>query len=388
MRCPLGVPSQVRHRANRRWTEPLSENPRRRCPYSKVICMCVCVTTFIRQPWQATRCAIVPSHLPTEQIHMRVFTLFLLTVAMQAQAQAPCSDVNILDLRYSAFDHEDVVIYCQNNSQTEIFNYPGFVLLNAQGDSVAGEQVNFFGLAGQHVTTLGVAAGQAVVTSIFSGTLELWTGFYETMACEFTIQEPLCPTSECNMMEVNIINMGGAITTGTFDFDLAPVEGGAGVTGSLTLDEGNQSATAQVCLPNGQYTLQITSQDAPLLGQPVLSVREAGPYGSPELTSLINNMEGSATLIVPIFLGCAQSPIGMHSSPSIEPGFQIINFPGGAMVDTRGASGQIEVIDLRGALLAVIQCQGVPIQLPLSGAAVVRFKSANGAPTSRLVPGF
>ena len=307
---------------------------------------------------------------------------------LQLSASAQCEDVAITDVRYSAFDQNTIVVYCQNNSQTEIFSYPGFVLRNIQNDSVAGEMVNFFGLAGDHAAPMGVAPGQPVYTGNFTGTLELWTGFYETLACTFNIDEPLCPVAECNPMILSIINMGGAITLGTFQFDFVPSGGGTSISGSITLDNENQVAETAVCLPNGGYVLNISSQDAPLFGQPVMSLRESNSYGIPELTSPINNLSGSATLDVPVYMGCMTDPNSVTDATTDALVIDIVQISGGLMVNTHGQVGTIEVFDLSGAMVARATATGQVAQIPMQGAGVVRFTTPDGRQTTRKVIGF
>lgn len=316
-----------------------------------------------------------------------LLTLALLPI-LHCNIVAQCQDVAITDVRYSAFDQNTIMVYCQNNSETEIFSYPGFVLRNAQNDSVAGEVVNFFGLAGEHVSPLGVAPGQATVTGNFTGTLELWTGFYETLACTFNIDEPLCPVAECNQMILTIMNMGGAITLGTFQYEFTPTGGGPSISGSLTLDNENQMAEMNVCLPNGAYNLTISSQDAPLNGQPILSIREAGPYGSPELTSPINNQDGSATLDVPVYLGCMTDPNSVTDARMDSPNVEISQISGGLMVNTHGLAGSIEIFDLRGASVSKANTIGQQVQIPMNGIGVMRFTASDGRQTSQKVMGF
>jgi hypothetical protein len=60
-------------------------------------------------------------------------------------AQNPCDLIGITDVRYDAFSDTAILVQVVNNSP-EIFSYPGFILFDTEGDTLAREQVNFFGI--------------------------------------------------------------------------------------------------------------------------------------------------------------------------------------------------------------------------------------------------
>ncbi len=60
-----------------------------------------------------------------------------------AFAQGPCDALNLVSVGYSPFTDTVIVVSVENNNTTEIFDYPGFVLIDSNGDTVAQEIVNY-----------------------------------------------------------------------------------------------------------------------------------------------------------------------------------------------------------------------------------------------------
>ena len=64
---------------------------------------------------------------------------------------SPCDSVDVLDVSYLPFDPDRLLLTSFNGSMA-LFPYPGFILLDANGDDTLGiEPVDCFGLAGTTV---------------------------------------------------------------------------------------------------------------------------------------------------------------------------------------------------------------------------------------------
>lgn len=183
-------------------------------------------------------------------------------------AQNACDSLSILSVTYSPFNDTFVEVVVQNSS-TDIFSYPGFILFDASGDTVAMESVTFFGIGGHSLHTLQFLPGQPSSES-FTGHLELWTGFYDSLRCSFPGAYNLCPTDSCHDVGIAVVNFGGSFTYGSASWhllsDSVPI-----ASGTWTLDSANQTETDQVCLPPGHYTLVVDSMNM-TGGQPYAQV--------------------------------------------------------------------------------------------------------------------
>ena len=69
-----------------------------------------------------------------------------------------------------------------NSSWDNIFSYPGFILFNSFGDTIAIENVNYYGITEQTAHILQIQEN-AIITSDVS--LQLHTGFYDYLQCEW-----------------------------------------------------------------------------------------------------------------------------------------------------------------------------------------------------------
>lgn len=293
-------------------------------------------------------------------------------------AQTNCPDLTIFDLRYHAFDASKIVVECQNNSSTENYSYPGFVLRNSAADSVAGEVVNFFAIVGDHKATMITVPDLAPLPSPFSGTLELWTLFGETLSCTFPVSESLCPTTECANMEVGIANLGGALVLGIFNYAFTDALGNTVLSGQITMDEQNQMVFSNVCLAPGQYTLTVGTDDFPLMGVPTLTFNEPGMAGDVMLQANINNTTGSAQLNVPFYLSCLEGPNGI-SGTSLIPNLMLSVNNG--QILAKGVAGRVVLIDLSGRVLAEKTAVDgvVRFEVPSVGVYAIREAQTNRA---------
>lgn len=111
-----------------------------------------------------------------------LFFLFLLLPIFGFNQQTVCDSITI-DNIYVNVNNNQVELTATNNS-SEFFPYPGWILFDDQQDTIAKETVNFFGFAGQTNFLLDI---QSTLTLPFTGTLNLYSGFYDTLWCSKSV---------------------------------------------------------------------------------------------------------------------------------------------------------------------------------------------------------
>jgi hypothetical protein len=121
--------------------------------------------------------------------------------------------------------------------------------------------------------------GVEIPVNTFSATLELWTGFTTSLACTWELNVDLCQPAPCTTLIPNIQNLGGAITTGTFNWGILS-NSVVVVSGSFVLDAENQYDADTICLPPGVYTMLAGSDGGPLSGQPYYSAVVPGGFST------------------------------------------------------------------------------------------------------------
>jgi hypothetical protein len=193
---------------------------------------------------------------------------------------SPCDSLELVSVRWHPFSDTALVVHVINgNTIGELFDYPNFILFDASGDTLAKESVNFFGIGGESYHTMRIMDGVTFPVNTFSATLELWTGFTTSLACTWELEVDLCPPAPCTTLIPNIQNLGGAITTGTFNWGILS-NSVVVVSGSFVLDAENQYDADTICLPPGVYTMLAGSDGGPLSGQPYYSAVVPGGFST------------------------------------------------------------------------------------------------------------
>ena len=136
----------------------------------------------------------------------RVFIIFLLSLPffIKAQNLPQCDSLVISCCVFDSLGSNTISIYVANPS-SELFDYPGFILLDGNMDTIAKETVNYFGIGvwpQAHTMTF-----LAPLTLPFSGTLELHTLFYQEFACifPFTIADTATAVLEMPLEESYVV---------------------------------------------------------------------------------------------------------------------------------------------------------------------------------------
>lgn len=196
-------------------------------------------------------------------------------------ASSPCDDLDLVSLKWAAFSDTAVVVHVQNNS-SELFSYPNFILFDAQGDTLAKETVNFFGIAGESWHVLRIVDGATVPDVPFTGTLELWTNFTTEVACSWSRSFELCPPAPCAELRPTLANLSSMLVTGTFNWVVYDEVGIAG-NGQFTLGANAQFADTALCLPPGEYHVNVSPTDPGFMGILYYYVTAPGGQSTPNL---------------------------------------------------------------------------------------------------------
>jgi hypothetical protein len=183
-------------------------------------------------------------------------------------AQTPCDSLD-LSVKYSAFTDTLIEVSVINHSQA-FYSYPGFIIQKPNADTVAIENVVLFGLgpSSQHL----LSVDSAMLTSpTFPGTLKLYSGFYANLECSYNLNFNLCLDS-CVMAYPCMVNMGGAMSSGTVNWTLQNAMSQTVASGDFTLGGSQQMDEDTLCLIPGQYSLNVAAITAPMGGQPYFGI--------------------------------------------------------------------------------------------------------------------
>lgn len=186
----------------------------------------------------------------------RVAAVLFAATALPVAAQ-DCPGLAVLGLAHDPINAEQLVLVSDNGSESEIYSYPGWRVVNAAGTVLAEEEVNFFGLWGPQVHALDWVAGEAIpATGGLEVVLQLWTGFGEELAC--TVPYLFEPRSfewtgegEGECLPVRLVAMGYNPPQAVVDISLSSEAGAGGIwSTTLVLNEANNwyASSDSLCL--------------------------------------------------------------------------------------------------------------------------------------------
>lgn len=323
--------------------------------------------------------AVIVPHtevIPIGQLPAGTYTISLNGTGLGDFAPAPehvfsvvgggnaCDSLLIDEIQFGAFDDSTVQVTVRNFSST-LFDYPGFILLDDNGDTVAIESVDYFGIGlGPQLHTLSIVPDFDPVAGNFVGSLQLWTGFYTAQACSFPVDQDLCPPGPCAPFTLSIANMGGAMVNSTFDWEVLDSLGNTTLaSGQLTLG-GAQMDTVNLCLPPGMYLLEMT-QPAPSGGQLFMGATDQ-PYGAPSISQPF--VQGTTnTMALPFYPLCADLANAIASTP--EPGVAVMVRYNELLLSGPAPLGDILIIDMQGRVLLNDRSGSSTHSLDISGLA-------------------
>ncbi|MBK8498195.1 MAG: hypothetical protein IPL52_05130 [Flavobacteriales bacterium] len=262
-------------------------------------------------------------------------------------AGSPCDSVQIESVRLHAFSDTAIVVHVLNNS-SQLFDYPNFVLFDEDGDTLAVETVNFFGIAGDSWHILAIVPNATTPLTPYYGALHLWTGFSTVLACEWLPFIDLCPPEPCATLIPAVQNMGGALAIGSYSWSIFDADFAIVGSGTFTMTDVMQYDADTICLPPGEYQMACYAQQPPTGGAPVFNVSTGGWISGP---SQPVSFDLPALMPFSFYLPCADGTNGIAegSQPDI-----VVRMVGSNLILRRvdGSSvGDVALVDALGRLV-------------------------------------
>lgn len=311
----------------------------------------------------------------------------ILLLTSSAFAQDPCDELNFISIQYSPFTDTVIVVHLENTGQ-EIFNYPGFVLIDSNGDTLAKEQVNLFGIGTESVHSLDVRPGVLDPLNNFVGDLELHTGFFGTLECEWPLNQSLCADSPCDSVILGFQNWGGALVAGDFEWVVQDESAVLVDSGSFTMTANNQYWFYGLCLEPGTYTYSLSALTSPSGGGPTLTVSSATSFASPTMSAPLDWFNNPGAMIeFPFFEFCSESPnaiedqVAMPNSVLVRQDFE------NNLISCSVPMKSVLIYSTAGQLISEISPNSGSIAIPTlaSGVYVASILTQKGGVTVKLV---
>ncbi|MCF8464688.1 MAG: T9SS type A sorting domain-containing protein [Flavobacteriales bacterium] len=317
------------------------------------------------------------------------FSFFLFLFSSTAFSQTACDSLDIISVQYSPFTDSVIVVSVENNNTEIIFDYPGFVLIDNNGDTLAKETVNYFGIGQQSVHSLTVRPGVQNPLENFVGVLQLYTGFFSDFACEWQLNEPLCSTNECDSLILAFENWGGALVLGDFAWSLLDSADVVIESGTFSMEAQGQHWEERFCLPKGMYSYTLIALGEPTGGGPTMTASAGVWYNSPTIQQYFSWFDNdSSTLEIPLFMNCfgVQPPNGIEEQETEN--IEIVRNGNSLSVRSEKQMQQIELYAVDGKLMGTYAPKSNLILLPTElphGLYFVRVKTPDGWVTQKFV---
>lgn len=133
----------------------------------------------------------------------KLFILFtaISFVGFSQVSSDPCDSIFIHSCQPNATGNQVEVLV--SNHSFDLMDYPGFILFNANGDTIAIENTDYFGIGWNEQIHILEIINQPALP--FTGTLELHTFFYDSLRCVFsTSMGTSAGFSESKDLELNV----------------------------------------------------------------------------------------------------------------------------------------------------------------------------------------
>ena len=322
-----------------------------------------------------------------KRVYILVFFLFS---SLIGNTQNVCEDLNFISIGYSAFTDTVIVVSVENNSTTELFDYPGFTVINTNGDTVAKEEVNYFGIGAQSVHPLQVRPGVHDPLQDFNGVLQLYSGFYTDFECEWQLNESLCRESECDSIILAFENYGGALVLGDFAWSLLDSTEAVLESGTFTMEVQEQHWEKRLCLPKGMYSYTLVALGQPSGGGPTLTVSTSPWFLALSIQQPVDWFNETATALeFPFYTHCIlqETPNGIGNAEN-DLDFMVLRSGGQTIIKHAEIIKSVKVFALDGRLVTNLNPNNIECILPSNlnnGFYLISIETNQGAKVLKVV---
>ncbi len=278
---------------------------------------------------------------------MRRLLTFLCTLtALHMAAQSPCDDVELTAVHTNPLNSEFMAIHVVNNSE-ELFDYPGFRVY-FESELIGEEVVDFFGIAQESIHGFPHTLEDIIPGEEYDLTIELWTGFYDELACTFEVTTVLIPTVECHPISIWAVQSAEEQIMDPIIMEISDEDG------NIVYSEGHEFSPDDsffedvVCLHPGCYTASVTTSDAVISADIQFSFYAIEPGEVVQIQAVA----GDAWLSVPLNVWSDCGPTNVAEQLE-ELGLSLFPNPSSSVLHFSSAiSGK--VIDVNGRVIADI----------------------------------
>ncbi len=287
-----------------------------------------------------------------------------LALAGTSSAQEDCNNLWPASFGYAPFDSDLMEVRIQNNGPIG-WSYPSLVFYNTSGDSVAWRPAEFFGIGNDQVFTLDITHPEAINDGGVYPTVELWTGFNDSLRCTWVTSGMFCYPSICATVHPYVLSSDPAAAGTTFIWSINNDNGENIALGEMTMPLGGVEVMDTVCLPPGNYSL--TMSNSSISGTGVTYQMRGQPGSTSSSPSIQVNTFGSSEFTV--LEACIDGTNAVAEIPSEELRSNIVNGILHLQLPIGETSSTVELFDASGRVLLRNTDTKTQRELDLSGLA-------------------
>lgn len=227
-------------------------------------------------------------------------------LSMSSNSQSVCDSLEFVSVQLNALNPEYITIRL-NNETTELFDYPGFRIYDEDDNLIGEEQVFFFGIGVESVHEIphnlsNISAGEQI-----SLKLELWTGFYDTLACTFEGEYELIPDDACANINLSFSQSWPDQVQENYLVSIFDQDGEEVFNEFYEFPTPDFVYYDEACLDQGCYEMTITTDDAVITNTLFLSLSEY--FSSVFMTDSASAGSPFVTINFGIWAGCDATDI-------------------------------------------------------------------------------
>ncbi|MBK9759144.1 MAG: T9SS type A sorting domain-containing protein [Flavobacteriales bacterium] len=291
-------------------------------------------------------------------------TIAFLAMAGTSSAQEDCINLWPVSFGYAPFDSDLMEVRIQNNGSGG-WSYPSLVFYNTSGDTIAWRASEFFGIGNDQVFTLDITHPEAINGGGVYPGLELWTGFNDSLRCEWVLSGEFCYPNICATVHPYVLSSDPAAAGTTFNWNINSDNGENAASGEMTMALGGVEVMDTVCLPPGNYSLTITNSSVSGNG---ITCQMRGQQGSTsESPSIEVNTFASSDFTV--LEACIDGTNAVAEIPSEELRANIVNGILQLQLPMGEEASTVELFDAAGRVLMRNTDTKTQKELDLSGLA-------------------
>jgi hypothetical protein len=295
---------------------------------------------------------------------IQYITIALIAMAGTSSAQEDCIDLWPVSFGYAPFDSDLMEVRIQNNGPGG-WSYPSMVFYNTSGDTIAWRAAEFFGIGNDQVFTLDITHPEAINDGGVYPGLELWTGFNDSLRCEWVLSGEFCYPTICATVHPYVFSSDPAAAGTTFTWNINSDNGESIASGEMTMALGGVEVMDTVCLPPGNYSL--TMSNASIFGTGVTYQMRGQPGSTSASPSVEVNTFASSDFTV--LEACIDVTNAVVEIPSEELRANIVNGILQLQLPMGEQASTVEMLDAAGRVLLRNTANTTHRELDLSGLA-------------------